>query len=98
MLYKQTKFRGAYGFIGATVGVDVIVSDKVTVGAQAFTNYINYAYGLSANYHFQSVLSKGWFFGIDVFSYGSPSDPEGELDLDKLGGFISVGYRATPWN
>jgi len=95
--YKRAKLRGAFGFFGYALGADFAITDKVTIGAQYFVAFGPVGYGASLNYHFDSVYSSGWFFGLDVVMYDTVLFEDSPVIDYRQGAFISVGYRLTPY-
>lgn len=88
--FNATKFRLAFGAIGAGASVEQKLTPRVTAGFQVFASGIVIGQGIFLNYHFSGFNKKGFTIGID-YLFNS------EVPLNRRRGnnlfLASVGYK-----
>jgi len=79
------------GFIGASLGYDYQLNDRISVGIATYLSglYLGVGAGIRAHYYPNGTFSTGWSFGFDVNAFTVLSDTD---DRQFITPFVSIGY------
>ena len=62
---ENTRLKLALGVIGLSGGVEYLITDKISIGYQAFAVGFSSGWGLYGNYYFPKEDGKSWVVGLD---------------------------------
>jgi len=92
-LHHRHKLYFSTSIFTYAAGYEYAITEKVSLGANAYYALFGSGASLNLNYHFTSAYSRGWVLGLDVIRRSSLFRDDDDEEQDRHTAFFSIGFK-----